>query len=280
MSVGASTSNGQRLIITIAVFTSESRRTIAGVSSSSRGSATETTCGWKTHRDCYPSALSFNEGHVVPTDRSSKDMVPSRSRAERARIGRNLPVAKEPGQVYVRVGLGRMCEAVLVNEADWELRVSNAWTSIEQRSETEFLTLIDDLAAELPSDSGIGIFERAASLDSTGHSDLAVPLYRESLGCGLTGERRRRAVIQLASSLRNLGRPEESVALLTAELDSGSDHLDDAVRAFLALALVDIGREREAVSLALAALAPHLARYQRSLANYARLLVDAEPGAT
>ena len=83
------------------------------------------------------------------------------------------------------------------------------------------------------------------------------------------------AVIQLASSLRNLGQPDDSVALLTTELGAGSDHLDDAVRAFLALALVDTGRDREAVSLALGALAPHLPRYQRSLANYAGLLIDA-----
>jgi tetratricopeptide (TPR) repeat protein len=162
-----------------------------------------------------------------------------------------------------------------LNEADWEQRVSDAWASIDQRSGAEFLALIEKLAAELPSYSSIGIFERAASLDSTGHSDLAVPLYRQALDRGLTGERRRRAVIQLASSLRNLGRPEESVALLRAELNAGSDHLDDAVRAFLALALVDIGREREAVSLALTALAPHLPRYQRSLTNYAQSLLDA-----
>ena len=44
--------------------------------------------------------------------------------------------------------------------------------------------------------------------------------------------------------------------------------------AFLALALVDAGREREAVSVALGALAPHLVRYERSLGNYARMLVD------
>ncbi len=148
---------------------------------------------------------------------------------------------------------------------------------IDQRSEEEFLALIENLAGELPPDSAIGIFERAASLNSTGHSHLAVPLYRQTLDLGLSGERRRRAVIQLASSLRNLGQPEVSVALLTAELNAGSDHLDDAVRAFLALALVDIGREREAVSLALTTLAPHLPRYQRSLANYARLLSDETP---
>jgi hypothetical protein len=171
-----------------------------------------------------------------------------------------------------------VCKRVPVNEADWHRRVSDAWASIDQRGEAEFLALIENLAAELPPDSGVGFFERAASLDSTGHPDLAVPLYRQALDRGLTGERRRRAVIQLASSLRNLGQPEESVALLTAELDAGSDHLDDAVRAFLALALVDTGREREGVSLALIALAPHLPRYQRSLANYARLIRDAEPG--
>ena len=64
--------------------------------------------------------------------------------------------------------------------------------------------------------------------------------------------------------------------LLTEERERGSDELDDALSATLALALTSVGREREAVSIAVAALAPHLPRYQRSMANYARLLV--EPG--
>jgi hypothetical protein len=109
--------------------------------------------------------------------------------------------------------------------------------------------------------------------DATGHEDLAVPLYRRALELGLGGGRRRQAVIQLASSLRNLGRADESVAMLIDEAAADSDELDDAVRAFLALSLVDLGREREAVSLALGALASHLPRYRRSVATYARLLV-------
>nr|WP_246324649.1 tetratricopeptide repeat protein [Petropleomorpha daqingensis] len=132
------------------------------------------------------------------------------------------------------------------------------------------------MTAELPDDDAAGAFERAAARDSTGHSDLAVPLYRQALERGLTGERRRRAVIQLASSLRNTGDVATSVELLEGELARTSDGLDDAVRAFLALALVDSGREREAVSHALIALAPHLPRYQRSTANYARALVEEE----
>lgn len=171
-----------------------------------------------------------------------------------------------------------MCKDAPVTDADWEKRVAEAWASIDQweGKEPDFRALIENLATEAPPGTGIADFERACSWDSTGHSDKAVPLYRQALETGLTGERRRRAMIQMASSLRNLGRSEESVELLRAELEAGSDHLDDAVKAVLALALTDVGREREAVSIAVGALAPHLPRYQRSMANYARLLVEAE----
>jgi tetratricopeptide (TPR) repeat protein len=157
---------------------------------------------------------------------------------------------------------------------EWEHRVAKLWASIDDYSEAEFLARMEQLAAELPADSGVAAFERASSLDSTGHSDLAVPLYRRALELGLPGQRRRRAVIQLASSLRNLGQATESVALLRSEQEAGSDDLDDAVSAFLALALVDLGREREAVALALTALSRHMTRYRRSLANYAKLISD------
>ncbi len=163
---------------------------------------------------------------------------------------------------------------------EWENRVADAWASFDSRDEAEFRTLIDELAGELPEGAPDGLFERAAAWDSTGRSDLAVPLYRQALDAGLAGERRRRAVVQMASSLRNLGRSQESVMLLTEELAAGSDHLDDAVKTVLALALTDVGREREAVSVAVEALAAHLPRYQRSMANYARLLMQPEPRRT
>jgi hypothetical protein len=151
----------------------------------------------------------------------------------------------------------------------WERRLAALWAELDDEPEEAFVARMDALTAELPEDNAVGEFERASARDSTGHSDEAVPRYRRALDLGLTGERRRRAVIQLASSLRNLGEASESVRLLEAEREAGSDDLDDAVRAFLALALVDTGNERRAVSVALTALAPHLPRYQRSLANYA-----------
>jgi hypothetical protein len=159
---------------------------------------------------------------------------------------------------------------------DWERRVADLWAGFDGVPEDEFVAAVEKLAAELPAGSAVGLFERACAQDSTGHSDRAVPLYRQALEIGLTGIRRRRAVIQLSSSLRNVGRVAESVTLLTDERARGSDELDDAVSAVLALCLVEVGREREAVSVAVGALAPHLPRYQRSMANYARLLVEPE----
>lgn len=156
-----------------------------------------------------------------------------------------------------------------------EEQLARAWASIDSYpDEAEFRAVIDGLVADAP--PAIAAFERASAYDSTGHSDLAVPLYRSALAAGLTGLRRRRATIQLASSLRHLGQPAESVALLTAELAAPAEGeaaaLEDAVLGFLALALVDVGRAPEAAALALVALAPHLPRYQRSLAAYARAL--------
>ncbi len=159
---------------------------------------------------------------------------------------------------------------------DWEQRTAEAWAAIDTMEPADFRARIDALAAELPDGAAVADFERACAWDSTGHSDKAVPLYERALKTGLTGIRRRRAVIQMSSSLRNVGQVERSVELLTAEMNAGSDELDDAIRAVLALCLADVGRAREGVSLAVGALARHLPRYQRSMANYARLLVEPE----
>jgi len=154
----------------------------------------------------------------------------------------------------------------------WEQRIAELWAAIDELEPADFRARIEALAAELPAGDGIGAFEVASANDSTGHPERAAPLYREALAAGLTGIRRRRAVIQLASTLRNLGRPDESVALLRAERGEASDDLDDAVVAVMALALADTGREREAAGLAIGALARHLPRYNRSMAHYAEEL--------
>lgn len=156
----------------------------------------------------------------------------------------------------------------------WEERVAGLWDSVDAMDEQAFVAAMGRLVAELGENSAVGAYEMGSAFDSTDDPARAVAEYRRALDLGLEGSRRREVVVQLASSLRNLGEVNESVDLLTAERARTSDELDDAVTAFLALALVDAGREREATGLALGALAPHLPRYQRSLTNYARELSD------
>ena len=98
------------------------------------------------------------------------------------------------------------------SSAEWEQRIGELWVSRDSHSDEEFLSRMEKLAAELPAGNPVTVFERAASLDSTGHSDLAVPLYRQALELGLHGERRRIAVIQMASSLQPRPRAGERSA--------------------------------------------------------------------
>lgn len=159
--------------------------------------------------------------------------------------------------------------------ADVDKRVEALYAAIDDHEEADFLARIDALAAELPEGDADGLFHQAGARDSWGHPDLAVPLYREALERGgLSGDHRRRAVIQLSSSLRNLGDPAAGLALLEAERSRGSDHLDDALATTTALCLASLGREREGLSLVLVALAKHLPRYNRSMANYGRALLE------
>lgn len=155
----------------------------------------------------------------------------------------------------------------------WDGRAEALWARFDSYAPDDFVAAMESLVAELPAGDPRGPFELGSAHDSVGHEARAERFYRTALAAGLDGPPRRRALIQLASTLRNLGRAAEGAELLEAELGSGrSDELDDAVTAFLALILTDLGREREAAGLALAALAPHLPRYQRSLTNYAHTL--------
>lgn len=153
--------------------------------------------------------------------------------------------------------------------AAWQARVDGVWQD-RSRSDEERIERIDQLASELGDDHPVALFERAGARDSAGHEGDAEPLYRAALAAGLDPRRRTRAVIQLASTIRNLGKIDEALALLAAEHDltRGGD-LHDEASAFYALALASAGQPTDALAVALSALAPHLELYRRSVTGYA-----------
>jgi tetratricopeptide (TPR) repeat protein len=157
---------------------------------------------------------------------------------------------------------------------DWQERIDGVWGD-DTLNETEVIARIDALAAERPEDDPVALFERAGARDSAGLEAEAEVLYRRALDGGLDEERRTRATIQLASTIRNLGKVDEALAMLRAEYErEPRGPLHDAAAAFYALALVSSGEAERAASIALAALAPHLPRYTRSVTGYAREIAD------
>jgi tetratricopeptide (TPR) repeat protein len=159
-------------------------------------------------------------------------------------------------------------------DAGWEARVATLWSALDDLEADVFIGQMDQLAAELPEGSAVALFERGGAFDATGHPGEAVSLYAAALEEGLDGPRRRQAVIQMSSSLRNLGDPQRAHDLLVEEAKVSSDELDGAVAAFLALALADLGREREAVAVAVTALAGYLPLYRRAASAYAEDLAQ------
>ncbi|HCA08191.1 tetratricopeptide repeat protein [Chryseobacterium sp.] len=157
----------------------------------------------------------------------------------------------------------------------WEKELKTIWDRLGSISNDEFIDQIkkhtDKISADEP--NAIADFERACAYDSTGFEKNAEPLYRSALASGLTGLRRRRARIQLASTLRNNGKIHESIEILREEKKNYSDELDDAINAFLALSLSSLNNDKEALSLVLESLSKHLPRYNRSVYNYSKELV-------
>lgn len=159
------------------------------------------------------------------------------------------------------------------SDHDWQQRVDSVWED-GSLSDEERVERIRVLADQLPPSDPRGPFELGGAHDSAGHEAQAARLYERAVRLGLSGPARGELDIQYASTLRNLGRPDEAVALLRQHRDDPKLHSER--QAFLSLALHAAGRSDEAVAIAIDALIPHLGRYQRSLTGYAAQLRSSE----
>jgi len=93
---------------------------------------------------------------------------------------------------------------------DWQDRVAAVYARAGELSEDEVEAAIEALVAERPTGDPLAVFELAGVRDYVGREAEAEPLYREALALGLPDEERTFAVIQLASTVRNLGRPRSA----------------------------------------------------------------------
>jgi tetratricopeptide (TPR) repeat protein len=118
-------------------------------------------------------------------------------------------------------------------------------------------------------EAGEQAFERAAAHDRAGREAEAIPEYEEALRLGLPDATRRKAMLGLGSSFRNVGRHDDAVAVLDGACAQFPD--DHALRVFRALALSSAGRCEEALGDALLLVADEveLGGYEFALRRYA-----------
>ena len=123
-----------------------------------------------------------------------------------------------------------------------------------------------ELAEECPKTDGRAAFELAGMYDSIGFAAEAGAEHE----LGLDEARHARLAVQYGSTLRNLGRLDEAVAVLEAAPTHEST--GSAPRVVLALALHSAGRKDEALRVAIEAQIDALPHYQRSMRSYAAAL--------
>lgn len=140
------------------------------------------------------------------------------------------------------------------------------------------------LAARWPSEP-VARIEAAYALDRCGDEIAAVRHYDAAWQLGVPADRRRRFVVGYGSTLRNVGRSEEAIVLLTDEVSRDPDY--PALSAFLALALHSSGHGSAALATMLGCVLDVAARatsgnpldgYQRALGDYYRELIDESAG--
>lgn len=164
---------------------------------------------------------------------------------------------------------------ILVNAAlhAWEASIADLWKRFDSLDRDRGVAAMRELAATCPASDGRAAFELAGMYDSMGFEAEAGAEYERALELGLDEARHAQLAVQYGSTLRNLGRLDEAIAVLQAA--PVHESTGSAPRVVLALALHSAGRKDEALRVAIEAQIDALPRYQRSMRNYAAALTDA-----
>jgi tetratricopeptide (TPR) repeat protein len=119
---------------------------------------------------------------------------------------------------------------------------------------------------------GADALRLAFDADSAGREEEALEHYRRAFELGVPDEELAGALLGFGSTLRNVGRLDESVGVLAEAVERFPEHR--ALRVFLAYSLWSAGRQADAMRSLVEALyvgdpASELERYRRSITEYA-----------
>ncbi|MER7070317.1 tetratricopeptide repeat protein [Terrabacter sp. NPDC000476] len=167
------------------------------------------------------------------------DVVALMCHAERAEV-----------DAWVRANGGKVDDARAIRrkvvaargEHELESEIAALW---EAGDDAARIATAQQLVDGHPGDARL-VFELAGAHDASGDEQRAIGLYEQALAAGLKEPHRHRAQLQLASSLRVVGRPAEALPLLDDVLASRPHNT--AALMFRALVQADLGQERQGLA--------------------------------
>jgi tetratricopeptide (TPR) repeat protein len=163
-------------------------------------------------------------------------------------------------------------------DAELQAAIDLGYERRDRENMAPTIAYFEGLLAEHP-DNAVVVYEVAGAYDTAGQEQTALGYYERALSMGLGGDVLRRCLCQYASTLRWLGRFDESLAALDRARREFPD--SDAVRVFRALTLNDAGKADAAVAELLGVVVDHddtdLGRWRDGLRGLAGWLADGRP---
>ncbi|MGB3771414.1 MAG: tetratricopeptide repeat protein [Rhodococcus sp. (in: high G+C Gram-positive bacteria)] len=162
--------------------------------------------------------------------------------------------------------------------ADIDAAIDAGYAARDRDNMTPTIEYFTDLLAAHPGNAAV-LYELAGSYDTAGEEATAESLYLRAFDAGLSGERRRRALLQYGSTLRNLGRNQDSLAVFEKARTEFPD--SDSLRVFHAMSLHAAGSVSTALAECLLLIADRLgtdeiARYYAAIRGNAEYLASLE----
>ncbi|SFR51446.1 Tetratrico peptide repeat-containing protein [Microbacterium azadirachtae] len=133
-----------------------------------------------------------------------------------------------------------------------------------------------DVLAEHPDDPAV-LYEVGGAYDTDGQEETALGYYRRAMAAGLEGRRLRQCFLQLGSTLRNLGRLDESLAVFDEGIALFPE--SESLGLFRALTLHAMGRPSAALGAVLTVITDRfptaeVQRYEAALRGNAAYLAS------
>ena len=131
-----------------------------------------------------------------------------------------------------------------MSESSESREISNGASLLDRGMKSEAVACFAELRKRRPKSARVHL-QSAFTLDRLGREAEAVPLYERALSLGLSGADARDAHVCLASSLRNVGRPQQGFDLLGSVKSRFEG--DVVFELFFALLATELGRADEAI---------------------------------